>query len=63
MHARWCQFSQKFSFKLVHNVGTKNKVVDVLSERENLLIMIKQEVVRFDEVWGMYETDENFHDG
>ena len=41
MHVRWSQLLLKFSFKMVHKVGTQNKVANALSIRAYLLIMVK----------------------
>lgn len=48
-HASWVSYLEKFSFVLQHKVGSSNKVVDVLSQRHNLLttLLVKSMVLIF----------------
>lgn len=57
MHARWFTYLQRFLFSIQHRAGEKNKV-NVLSRRNNLLTILHNSVPDFDQVKGLYFTDE-----
>ena len=51
MHDQCC-----YTFALKHRSGNSNKVVDVISRRQNLLIEMIIEVVGFEELKHLYEA-------
>ena len=51
---------QSFTFIIKHNIGVTNRVVDALSERCSLLTEMKVEVLGFDEMKELYNTNPNF---
>ena len=57
---KWVEFLQSYTFVLKHRSGRSNKVVDALSRRQLLLIVMQVEVVGFDELKNLYPEDANF---
>lgn len=45
-----------------HTSGITNKVVDVLSRKSSLLIMLQSNIIAFDHLPNCYENDLDFHD-
>ena len=60
MHGRWISYLQRFSFVLKHKSGEKNKVVDALSRRVELLVILKSSIIGFDHLKELYANDEDF---
>ena len=59
-HAKWVEFLQSFTFVLKHISGQSNRVVDALSRR-NLIIQENQvQVLGFEYLRDLYETDSDF---
>ena len=61
-HMKWVEYLQSFTFFIKHKSGVTNKVVDALSRRHSLLIEMKIEILRFDEMKELYDSDPNFFD-
>jgi hypothetical protein len=59
-HAKWVSFLQGYNFFLKHKSGKQNQVVDALSRRVVLLNIMETEVVGFDAIKDLYESDSDF---
>ncbi|PKI37377.1 hypothetical protein CRG98_042254 [Punica granatum] len=60
MYARWTTFLQKFPFKLVHKLVVQNKIADALSGHAALLMMLRSELIEFEELKEQYVDGEDF---
>ena len=57
---KWVEYLQSFTFFIKHKSGVTNRVVDALSRRHTLLTKMKVEVLGFDEMKELYDTDLDF---
>ena len=57
---KWVEYLQSFTFVIKHKSGVTNRVVDTLSRRCSLLTEMKVEVLGFDEMKYLYDTNPNF---
>ena len=62
MHARWAVFLQQFRYSFSYKPGVQNKAADALSRQVMLLNTLHAELVGFDYLKKLYETDEDFKD-
>ena len=59
-HGKWVEYLQGFHFVLKHITGQSNKVADALSRRSVLLQESQIQVLGFDFLKELYETDSDF---
>jgi hypothetical protein len=59
-HAKWVAYRQEFTFSLLHQFGTLNKVADALSRRVALLTTIHTKVMGFDTFRELYRANPSF---
>jgi len=59
-HAKWVEYLQSFTFALKHISGQANKVVDALSRRALLLQESTIQVLDFEHLKDLYQTDADF---
>ena len=59
-HAKWVKYLQGFHFVLRHINGQSNKVADALSRRNVLLQDSQIQVLGFNFLKELYETDSDF---
>ena len=57
---KWVEYLQSFTFVIKHKGGVTNRVVDALSRRRSLLTEMKVEILGFDEMKDLYDSDPNF---
>ncbi|XP_074305883.1 uncharacterized protein LOC141641105 [Silene latifolia] len=62
MHAKWVEFLQSFTFSSKYKEDKKIFVVDALSRRHSLLIVMKQRVLGFEFMKELYNYDPNFYE-
>ena len=61
-HAEWAVYLQQFNFNLRHEVGVLNRVVDGLSKRSSLLVLMHNIVEGFEAFREQYKEDSKlFH--
>ena len=56
-HAKWVVYLQQFSFSLRHKAGVFNRVVDGLSKRSSLLVLMHNTVEGFEAFREQYKED------
>ena len=61
-HRKWVEFLKSYTFVLKHRSRRSNNVVDALSRRQLLLVVMQVEVVGFYELKNMYPKDPNFEE-
>ena len=59
-HAKWVSFLQGYNFVLKHKSRKQNQVADALSRRVVLLNIMEIEMVGFDAIKDLYESDSDF---
>ena len=59
-HMKWVEYLRSSTFFIKHKSGVTNIVVDVLSRRHSLLTEMKTEVLVFDKMKELYDTDLDF---
>jgi len=59
-HAKWAEYLQSFTFVLKHISGQANKVADVLCRRALLLQESTIQVLGFEHLKDLYQTDVDF---
>ena len=62
MHAQWVSFLQKFPFIIQHKLGDLNKAVNALNRKASLLITLVQDILGFEHLKELYESDVEFKD-
>jgi hypothetical protein len=59
-HVKWVEFLQSFTFVLKHISGQSNRVVDALSRRHLIVQENQVQVLGFEYLRDLYETDNDF---
>ena len=59
-HAKWVEFLQSFTFVLKHISGQSNRVADALSRRNVIVQENQLQVLGFEYLRDLYETDNDF---
>ena len=59
-HAKWVEFLQSFTFMLKHISGQSNRVVDALSRRSLIIQENRVQVLGFEYLRDLYETENDF---
>ena len=59
-HVKWVEFLQSFTFVLKHISGESNRVADALSRRLLILQENQIQVLGFEHLGVLYETDIDF---
>ena len=59
-HAKWVEYLQSFNFVLKHFSGQANKVADALSRKALLLQESAVQVLGFEHLRDLYQTDTDF---
>lgn len=62
MHDQWVSFLQKSPFIIHHKLGDLNKAVNALSMMASLLITLVQDILGFEHLKELYESDVEFKD-
>ena len=59
-HAKWVEFLQSFTFVLKHISGQSNRVADALSKRSLIIQENQVQVLGFEYLRDLYETNSDF---
>ncbi|XP_014496254.1 uncharacterized protein LOC106757910 [Vigna radiata var. radiata] len=59
-HAKWIKYLEQFSYVIKHKKGSINVVADALSRRHALLVTLGSQILGFDDIKQLYETDPSF---
>jgi hypothetical protein len=59
-HAKWASFLQAYTFVVQHRSGKTNVVVDALSRRHHMLVVMSNGLVGFEEMKSEYANDPYF---
>ena len=59
-HVKWVEYLQSFTFVNKYKSGVTNRVVNALSRRCSLLTEMHVEILGFEEMKGLYESDPDF---
>ena len=59
-HTKWVEYLQSFTFVLKHISGQANKIVDALSRRNLIIQEGNIQILGFEFMKAMYETDLDF---
>ena len=57
---KWVEYLQIFTFVIKHKSGVTNRVANALSRRHFSLTEMKVEVLGFDDMKELYDTNPNF---
>ncbi|RDX76447.1 hypothetical protein CR513_43557, partial [Mucuna pruriens] len=61
MHAKWVEFLEQFPYVIKHKQGKMNLVVNALSRRHTLIVMLETKMLGLDCIKELYEKDIDFN--
>ncbi|XP_052725950.1 uncharacterized protein LOC128194403 [Vigna angularis] len=59
-HAKWIEYLEQFQYVIKHKKGSTNVVADALSRRHALLVTLGSQILGFDDIKQLYESDPTF---